>query len=171
MKLMLSAPTRGPWIEISTGSRLLINPMGRPPHGGRGLKFPSQPTGQTLRMSAPTRGPWIEIRYGEMINQIFGGRPPHGGRGLKCRLTVLSIIMIGSAPTRGPWIEILHQYGCGARNESAPTRGPWIEMIVTINQEIVETSRPPHGGRGLKLAVPETPIRGLPVGPHTGAVD
>ena len=34
-----SAPTRGPWIEIKRWNAENTTPEGRPPHGGRGLKF------------------------------------------------------------------------------------------------------------------------------------
>ena len=34
-----SPPARGAWIEISDGSGMLKYPVGRPPHGGRGLKY------------------------------------------------------------------------------------------------------------------------------------
>ena len=38
--------------------------MGRPPHGGRGLKYLRHATRSISKLSAPTRGPWIEISSG-----------------------------------------------------------------------------------------------------------
>ena len=49
---------------------------GRPPHGGRGLKF-------------------VLVAVRDMYD---GGRPPHGGRGLKC----LSYLLFGARKRRPP---------------------------------------------------------------------
>ena len=39
----------------------LMAGLGRPPHGGRGLKWRRSLLRRRRRASAPTRGPWIEM--------------------------------------------------------------------------------------------------------------
>ena len=145
---LLSAPTRGPWIEIPGSPFGPAGPASRPPHGGRGLKYLRHATRSISRLSAPTRGPWIEM--------------PLSFRGPSVR---------PSAPTRGPWIEI---NGWRKRATNAPCRPPhggrglkffgwrWPEL---------NRRRPPHGGRGLKCFQREKADLVPLVGPHTGAVD
>ena len=122
-----SAPTRGPWIEIPCLGDAFIVP-GRPPHGGRGLKFEQDSNHHGRRMSAPTRGPWIEILTG-------------GSRRTSIRR---------SAPTRGPWIEILSKADLAERFSRRPPHGG--RGLKSCWDRIYQTkpSRPPHGGRGLK---------------------
>ena len=109
MKTTESSPTRGTWIEMEHMSKISIVLAGRPPHGGRGLKYgmgtvsllaekASSPTRGTwieilhalsssiLLSSSPTRGTWIEICGAVYRRRKGQGRPPHGGRGLKSRL-------------------------------------------------------------------------------------
>ena len=55
----------------------------RPPHGGRGLKYP----------------PWRSA-------PPPARRPPHGGRGLKLHDSRTIPTHLQSSPSRGTWIEI-----------------------------------------------------------------
>ena len=107
---------------------LHISKVGRPPHGGRGLKY--HPASRSR--SCPCR-------------------PPHGGRGLKSFSACSSDTSALSPPTRGAWIEIdnpaSHAPLCG----SPPTRGAWIEISIGNWHSWRRTRRPPHGGRGLKF--------------------
>ena len=61
-----------------------IFPVGRPPHGGRGLKYD------------------IRDRF-KSLNR----RPPHGGRGLKFLLYCKELSLTVSPSSRRAWIEIL----------------------------------------------------------------
>ena len=101
----LSSSTRRTWIEIAVVClRSFCNP-GRPPHGGRGLKYLLYGRPHQCRASSSTRRTWIEIflcglpqiqqrssstrrTWIEIDERRDGhvkptGRPPHGGRGLK----------------------------------------------------------------------------------------
>ena len=74
----MSPPTRGAWIEIMI---VIFRPKGgegRPPHGGRGLKYNvRQHTRETLK-SPPTRGAWIEM-FSQSFHRYFQSVAPHTG--------------------------------------------------------------------------------------------
>ena len=59
-----SPPSRGAWIEIPTSCRNTPAQSGRPPRGGRGLKFPASYYNLSPQLSPPSRGAWIEIFRG-----------------------------------------------------------------------------------------------------------
>ena len=52
---------RGTWIEIETPEESRNPFCGRPPCGGRGLKFYENRKGKRNLTSSPVRGTWIEI--------------------------------------------------------------------------------------------------------------
>ena len=102
---------------------------GRPPLGGRGLKYdikidsavvglsPSprrawieiyyQPGGEYILSSSPSpRRAWIEIYYQPGGEYILSCRPPLGGRGLKSHLSGLLAMPAMSPSPRRAWIEI-----------------------------------------------------------------
>ena len=56
---------------------------GRPPHGGRGLKYYRCGEVNACGVSPPARGAWIEIKWVNNGPLQGASRPPHGGRGLK----------------------------------------------------------------------------------------
>ena len=58
--------------------------MGRPPRGGRGLKFLRLSKRNHFPESPPSRGAWIEITGIPLLRIVVTRRPPRGGRGLKC---------------------------------------------------------------------------------------
>ena len=123
---------------------------GRPPHGGRGLKYVAGIVLSSLVASAPTRGPWIEIGA-DGVSYVASASAPTRGPWIEIVPLNLVANLDGSAPTRGPWIEILalmEQLYCIL---SAPTRGPWIEMKSVQTGTGTGKRRPPHGGRGLKF--------------------
>ena len=81
---LLSRPTRGAWIEISTTSQVRRRRHSRAPHGARGLKSDLSYSAVGLEgVSRPTRGAWIE-----MAPALAPAAAP------------------GSRPTRGAWIEM-----------------------------------------------------------------
>ena len=51
-----SPPSRGAWIEIPEAAGRLFSVCGRPPRGGRGLKFPSPFRCSFLIVVAPLAG-------------------------------------------------------------------------------------------------------------------
>ena len=118
----LSAPTRGPWIEIPTEVVCIAGLYRRPPHGGRGLKCRSPAAFSRCCCRPPHGGRGLKSHTSCRETQSCR-RPPHGGRGLKLGEPEMTIMELMSAPTRGPWIEI----------------------IVTINQEIAVTVGPHTG--------------------------
>ena len=56
-----SSSTRRTWIEISAEDAPAAGETGRPPHGGRGLKWFLMVILRPLLMSSSTRRTWIEI--------------------------------------------------------------------------------------------------------------
>ena len=56
---------------------------GRPPRGGRGLKFILTLLPLAQIGSSPSRGTWIEIAPEDVTPEAVARRPPRGGRGLK----------------------------------------------------------------------------------------
>ena len=123
-KVIKSPPARGAWIEITAGGCLVITIVGRPPHGGRGLKlylsgnghhlFSRRPPhgGRGLKFlllleqgkpppSPPARGAWIEIAPPPAYVHALCSRPPHGGRGLKSPHTKADSIVYMVAPRTG----------------------------------------------------------------------
>ena len=61
IRIRLSPPSRGAWIEIPCCHIASIVSKSRPPHGGRGLKFHLGLALQGRPWSPPSRGAWIEI--------------------------------------------------------------------------------------------------------------
>ena len=57
---IMSAPTRGPWIEMSRKRRRFCLPTSAPTRGPW-IEIWHEICGTWLYQSAPTRGPWIEI--------------------------------------------------------------------------------------------------------------
>ena len=146
-----SSSTRRTWIEISGLMSRVVRRLGRPPHGGRGLKSWSHSSGRSFRLSSSTRRTWIEIIVprpaGRGIRssstrrtwiEIYAGlasisgagrRPPHGGRGLKWLPARPHCLSACGRPPHG---------GRGLKYFYTPNKRQW-------------TRRPPHGGRGLKF--------------------
>ena len=78
---------------------------GRPPHGGRGLKYQFADRIKPRILSPPARGAWIEMIY----------YCPNCGAYM-------------SPPARGAWIEILKIDTALNAPWSPPARGAWIEI-------------------------------------------
>ena len=53
--------------------------LGRPPHGGRGLKYVGVYVGDGYTMSPPARGAWIEIRSRTEWEALIHVAPRTGG--------------------------------------------------------------------------------------------
>ena len=80
---------------------------GRPPHGGRGLKWSSDSNTLGVEVSPSPRRAWIEIREFELGRARIMGRPPHGGRGLKSKRQDYGHKLRVSPSPRRAWIEII----------------------------------------------------------------
>ena len=82
---LTSPPARGAWIEMVKHGLIRAGRVahGRPPHGGRGLKYPVLYVADVVYESPPARGAWIEMRPAKGDRYGSVRRPPHGGRGLK----------------------------------------------------------------------------------------
>ena len=126
---LLSAPSRGTWIEMMA---LIISAVILPSSPSRGtwieIRVIGRGKGQS-EASSPSRGTWIEILRTVRHTPQRKRRPPHGGRGLKS----------AGAGVRG------------VRMRSSPSRGTWIEISGVPKLLRRRAGRPPHGGRGLKL--------------------
>ena len=84
----------------------VVGRAGRPPRGGRGLKYSYIP-------------PCVK----------GCGRPPRGGRGLKYPCAARLWYAVGSPPSRGAWIEIcIGSQTHWIPSRSPPSRGAWIEI-------------------------------------------
>ena len=80
-------------------------------------------------MSHPSRGAWIEIGADAVLSTL----PPE------------------SHPSRGAWIEIrMVRLSDWISSGSHPSRGAWIEIDSSSFWSSDESSRTPHGVRGLK---------------------
>ena len=101
-----SLPPRGAWIEIVISRSKMLIPLGRSPHGERGLKWRLSWVSRSFFGSLPPRGAWIEIADIRSIPPYAARRSPHGERGLKCLLTDIRDFGLRSLPPRGAWIEI-----------------------------------------------------------------
>ena len=123
-------PHGGRGLKCIDNVQHLLDEDGRPPHGGRGLKFARLIGVMTIHlMSPPARGAWIEIGVPDVFIPAARGRPPHGGRGLKSALAATPAARITSPPARGAWIEIgAESESKSMRLPSPPARGAWIEM-------------------------------------------
>ena len=102
---IVSAPTRGPWIEIAFFQALTQVFPCRPPHGGRGLKYKHCCIFGYAHSRPPHGGRGLKFKL-KLISSQLSSRPPHGGRGLKYFFKQIQYNTLVSAPTRGPWIEI-----------------------------------------------------------------
>ena len=142
-----SPPTRGAWIEIEGAHGVHLQGQGRPPHGGRGLK-------------------WYN---GDEVIIWDTRRPPHGGRGLKSRARCLGGMGCPSPPTRGAWIEIIFFSSAPARSGRRPPHGGRGLKSRSKKQGVRSTGRPPHGGRGLKFQYLPVPLIQLGSPPTRGA--
>ena len=75
--------------------------LGRPPRGGRGLKYLRSPCRIVAARSSSSRRTWIEILVGVAAGAGIRSRPPRGGRGLKF-LTGVAVHEVGDGrPPRG----------------------------------------------------------------------
>ena len=105
-----------------------------------------------------------------MIYKLLRSRPPHGGRGLKYIVVGADRIATVSPPARGAWIEIIAADIVRSHSAvSPPARGAWIEILWLRNCQNSRTGRPPHGGRGLKYALPEVWRKDMASPPARGA--
>ena len=79
---------------------------GRPPHGGRGLKFRAEPEVHRRERRPPHGGRGLKYFVFDREIMTNARRPPHGGRGLKWCLTLARLWAVLSSPARGTWIEM-----------------------------------------------------------------
>ena len=80
MAFVASPPSRGAWIEIHKAVTIAVSHCpGRPPRGGRGLKFRSPPAVLRDPESPPSRGAWIEIAFHHPQNAPLLVAPLAGG--------------------------------------------------------------------------------------------
>ena len=149
---MASSSPRRAWIEIS--KRALVKHLlgGRPPHGGRGLKWRLWgKIGVSSAGRPPHGGRGLKWREHPYYFNPCGSRPPHGGRGLKYYFSCYDKSCNKSSSPRRAWIEIMLLFqNLGLVSSSSPRRA-WIEISEKPFILSKSSSRPPHGGRGLKL--------------------
>ena len=67
---------------------------GRPPRGGRGLKFCFRENIVQNNESPSSRRAWIEIKVRLFSSSLTARRPPRGGRGLKLCGEVLGVLVV-----------------------------------------------------------------------------
>ena len=157
-------------MKSTTSSR----PLGRSPHGERGLKLcccllctcrkPSLPSrGAWIEIcgnprhtrdhrSLPSRGAWIEIGFWLELSCSRVRRSPHGERGLKSSTLRPAPNCLLSLPSRGAWIEMNKKKLSLRILQSLPSRGAWIEIFEVRLDGKPTSGRSPHGERGLKCA-------------------
>ena len=132
--ILLSSSMRRTWIEILGFPVIVIGSRGRPPCGGRGLKYIACCN----------------------VCAIFGCRPPCGGRGLKCWKILGLLDILTSSSMRRTWIEIFMHYGvCCPVKSRPPCGGRGLKCQLDCCCRLFCVRRPPCGGRGLKLIYPD----------------
>ena len=96
----LSPPARGAWIEIVWGVSVKQRQSGRPPHGGRGLKY-FQTAERLAYYGRPPHGGRGLKFFLRRLRTVSQRRPPHGGRGLKFLLRLAYTIENARRPPHG----------------------------------------------------------------------
>ena len=131
-----SPPVWGAWVEMPCTPPPLPLRGGRPPCGGRGLKYAFLNESGLAAKSPPVWGAWVEILllFGRLRAgpgrppcggrglkclrkahcPAAGGRPPCGGRGLKLQLLLLQRPVLTSPPVWGAWVEIWRERSASA---------------------------------------------------------
>ena len=128
LRLLLSLPSQGAWIEIDGCVYVLKSSKSRSPHRERGLKF--------------------AIR--QCIFRTRFRRSPHRERGLKFQVRFLFSVLLLSLPSQGAWIEmfLIHNFD-KLRRRRSPHRERGLKLyFVTVSFRYY--SRSPHRERGLK---------------------
>ena len=147
--VLWSPPSRGAWIEITDSSADYGHSAGRPPRGGRGLKYYGHSADRWCYRRPPRGGRGLKsARIDD--DMVVDGRPPRGGRGLKLIFGTLWVLLLLSPPSRGAWIEIDRVCNRSNFTPSPPSRGAWIEISNNFRKANGTRRRPPRGGRGLK---------------------
>ena len=152
---------------------LCLMRIGRPPHGGRGLKCKDKNILSAMTESPSPRRAWIEMPSAHRGGAVRARRPPHGGRGLKLRRVESDISAAVRRPPHGGRGLKFTNFYCDGCYKSRPPHGgrglksslsilvpvvavspsprrAWIEIDISIIYCNKSFSRPPHGGRGLK---------------------
>ena len=142
-----SPPARGAWIEIYLCPLRQPEQLGRPPHGGRGLKYPQLRKRVYIVRRPPHGGRGLKWHPAGRNRRKGCGRPPHGGRGLKFWLPCFPATSPASRPPHG---------------------GRGLKFTINITA-IMFSSRPPHGGRGLKCERRAEDVGGAESPPARGA--
>ncbi len=134
-------------------------PLGRSPHGERGLKSirRAQPVLRTWSLSS--RRAWIEIQQPQQPFRRCR-RSPHGERGLKYISRDYILQTDRSLSSRRAWIEICLFQSAEHGWQSLSSRRAWIEILEITGRSKRRICRSPHGERGLKFFNPCNP-RGL----------
>ena len=143
-------------------------PIGRSPHGERGLKSHCCTWSGCHRPSLPSRGAWIEIGSRRASGPPPGRRSPHGERGLKSADPTLSGPRSRRSPHGERGLKSLALQRAQDHRRSLPSRGAWIEIFLPHGDLDLVIGRSPHGERGLKFRhgaqlgddVPSLPSRG-----------
>ena len=82
------------------GAELRLTELGRPPHGGRGLKSEKTDRHWEKQLSPPARGAWVEIGS-----------------------AVICVPRRSSPPARGAWVEIRRNWSDAKIGRVAPRTG------------------------------------------------
>ena len=96
----LSLPAWGAWIEIRGKRNHDSAPLGRSPHGERGLKCHRRAAQNQLNRSLPAWGAWIEI-VGSVANTNGAVSLPAWGAWIEIRVQQILPNQSGVAPRMG----------------------------------------------------------------------
>ena len=145
---VMSHPSRGAWIEITTAPARTNTRTSSHPSRGAWIEIGNKSAWSAGARSHPSRGAWIEIgtAYGEGKNGV--GRTPHGVRGLKLYAQWRINRVARRTPHGVRGLKYLSSWPCA-----------------------LATGRTPHGVRGLKSAPHTAKARTVSVAPLTGCVD
>ena len=149
--------------------------MSRSPHGERGLKYNLYLQNFIKHLSLSSRRAWIEIDFCPAFKKNHISRSPHGERGLKCKSKHLTQQQTAGRSPHGErglkWKQRCFRRICRKvalltesvdwnafigriwqiYQMSLSSRRAWIEIETQQLAFYTDTSRSPHGERGLKL--------------------
>ena len=129
---------------------------GRPPCGGRGLKYSGGCRFYRWQGRPPCGGRGLKSNNRPACHCKAHCRPPCGGRGLKCLQRGYTIGRMLSPPVWGAWIEIECRYrDSDSGGASPPVWGAWIEIGSRISFGALRSSPPVWGAW---IEIPRRPV-------------
>ena len=125
---------------------------GRPPQGGRGLKFAVADTQRHYPLASPSaRRAWVEIRHRRTMKREEKLSPSARRAWVEITPSSARSRIAASPSARRAWVEMeLGKRGRSYAEASPSARRAWVEISLRSRRALQRFRRPPQGGRGLK---------------------